>query len=137
MMFGFSLYAASTEAFVVIVNEHGPVPLHPLPVQPVNVDAVTVAVSGVEVSMTVVPKLTLTLQVVPQFTPLPVTVPAPSPLFVTLSVNCCSVNVAVTLRAAVITTVHVPVPVQPPPDQPVKLEPVDGDAVSVTDLLKS
>ena len=44
------------------------------------------------------------------------------------------VNVAVTLLAVVIDTVHEPVPVQAP-DQPVKVEPVDGDAVRVTDVL--
>jgi hypothetical protein len=40
-------------------------------------------------------------------------------------------NVAVTLRAAVMLTVHVPVPVQAPL-QPVKAEPVVGVAVRVT-----
>ena len=59
------------------------------------------------------------------------TTPAPVPVFVTLSAKLCSVNVAVTLRAAVIDTVHAPRPVQSP-DQPVNDEPASGDAVSVT-----
>lgn len=41
-------------------------------------------------------------------------------------------NVAVTEVAAFMVTVHVPVPVQPPPDQPVKVEPDVALAVSVT-----
>ena len=43
-----------------------------------------------------------------------------------------SVNWAVTDVAAVIDTTQVPVPEQPPPDHPVKVEPVDGVAVKVT-----
>ena len=41
-------------------------------------------------------------------------------------------NVAVTVVLAVRFTTHVPVPEHPPPDQPVKTEPVRGAAVSVT-----
>ena len=43
-----------------------------------------------------------------------------------------SVNVAVTDWSALIVTVHVPVPEQPAPLQPVKVEPAAGVAVSVT-----
>ena len=42
-------------------------------------------------------------------------------------------NVAVTERAALIATVHVPVPVQAPL-QPVNVEPLAADTVSVTDV---
>ena len=42
-------------------------------------------------------------------------------------------KVAVTDLAAVIETLQGPVPVQAP-DQPVKVEPVDGVAVSVTEV---
>jgi len=42
------------------------------------------------------------------------------------------VNVAVTDWSELIVTVHVPVPEQPPPDQPVKLEPDPDAAVNVT-----
>jgi len=48
------------------------------------------------------------------------------------SVSCCNVNVAVTLVAAVIDTVHVPVPEQPPPDQPLNVEPTPGVAARTT-----
>jgi hypothetical protein len=40
----------------------------------------------------------------------------------------------VTVIAAVIVVVHVPVPLQPPPDQPLKVEPAVGVAVSVTEV---
>jgi hypothetical protein len=43
-------------------------------------------------------------------------------------------NVAVTPWPEFIVTVQVPVPVQPPPDQPAKTEPEAADAVSVTDI---
>jgi hypothetical protein len=43
-----------------------------------------------------------------------------------------SVKVAVTVVAALAVTTQVPVPLQPPPDQPSKVEPVAGAAVSVT-----
>jgi hypothetical protein len=42
------------------------------------------------------------------------------------------VNVAVTAAAAFIVTVHRPVPLQPPPLQPVNADPAFGVAVSVT-----
>ena len=61
------------------------------------------------------------------------TVPAPEPLGVTVNVRK-GTNVAVTAVSVVIGTAHVPVPAQPPPDQPVKIDPVDGAAVSVTDV---
>ena len=43
-------------------------------------------------------------------------------------------NVAVTICAAFIVTVHVPAPLHPPPDQPEKYEPAFGVAVKVTDV---
>jgi hypothetical protein len=42
------------------------------------------------------------------------------------------VNVAATEVGLLIVTVHVLVPLQPPPDQPVKVEPFAGCAISVT-----
>jgi hypothetical protein len=42
-------------------------------------------------------------------------------------------NVAVTLRAWVIVTTQLPVPEQAP-DQPVNVDPGEGDAVNVTDV---
>ena len=53
-------------------------------------------------------------------------------LTLTESVYVLSVKVAVTDVAEVTVTVHVPVPLQPPPLQLVKVDPVAGDAVSVT-----
>jgi hypothetical protein len=63
--------------------------------------------------------------------------PVPLPIFTTLSVCCVSVNPAVTVFAASTVTEHVPVPVQPPPDHPVNVEPVAGIALSVTIVPKS
>ena len=73
-------------------------------------------------------------QVAPQVIPagLELTDPDPFPDFETLRLNVCSVKVAVTDVAAVIETTQVPVPEQPPPDHPVKVDPVDGVAVKVT-----
>jgi len=64
-----------------------------------------------------------------------VTVPAPVPFFVTVRAKLWSVNVAVTVVAAVMVTTHGPVPEHPPPLQLVKLEPVAGAAVRVTAVL--
>ena len=75
-------------------------------------------------------------QVAPQVIPagLEVTEPVPVPAFETVSEKVCRVNCADTEVAAVTDTTQVPVPEQPPPDQPVKVEPVVGVAVSVTDV---
>jgi hypothetical protein len=59
-----------------------------------------------------------------------VTVPVPVPALVTVRVGVV-MKVAVTDRAALIVTRHVPVPAQSP-DQPEKLEAPAGLAVSVT-----
>ena len=64
-----------------------------------------------------------------------VTVPLPAPACVTVSAKLCSVNVAVTVVAAVMVTVQVLFPVQPALDQPVNVDPVAGAAVSVTAVL--
>jgi hypothetical protein len=61
-----------------------------------------------------------------------VTVPAPVPALLTVSANGASAKVAVTVVAAVIVTTHEPVPLQPPPDQPLKIDPPAGVAVSVS-----
>src|SRR5262245_66519682 len=60
------------------------------------------------------------------------TPPVPLPDFVTVSMKAGKLNVAVTDVAALIVTVHIPVPAQPPPFQPVKSEPAAGVAVNVT-----
>src|SRR5215510_12985542 len=67
---------------------------------------------------------------------LEVTGPRPRPDLTTVSVNFCGgggwVNVAVTSTASIMVTVQSPVPEQPPPLQPAKVEPMPADAVSVT-----
>src|SRR6266545_1847186 len=61
-----------------------------------------------------------------------VTVPVPEPFIVTHTLAVTK-TVAVTFRAALIVTVHVPVPEQSP-DQPEKAEPEEAAAVSVTSV---
>ena len=64
-----------------------------------------------------------------------VTVPAPVPAFVTVAAKLLTepLNVAVTLRAAVIDVTQAPVPVHAPL-QPANVEPLAAAAVSVTDV---
>ena len=65
---------------------------------------------------------------------LELTEPVPVPSFETVSVSVINVNCAVTDIAPVTETTQVPVPEQPPPDHPVKVDPVDGVAVKVTEV---
>ena len=60
--------------------------------------------------------------------------PAPVPAFVTVSVWVLLVKFAVTVIGPVTLTVQVPVPEQPPPDQPVKFDVESPDAVKVTEV---
>src|SRR5262249_11758285 len=87
---------------------------------------------GVAVSVTNVPPSNEAAQVAPQSIPggSEVTVPVPDPL--TVRVTACLVNVAVTAVAAFMVRVQAPVPEQPPPLHPAKVDPVAGVAVSVT-----
>ena len=62
------------------------------------------------------------------------TEPEPFPVLLTVKVNVCSVKFALTVVAAVTEVTQVPVPEQPPPDHPVKVDPVDGVAVKVTEV---
>src|SRR5207253_642564 len=107
------------------VTTHVPVPEQPPPLQPVKVEPA----AGVAVSVTAVPLAKLAVHVAPQVIPAGalVTVPLPVPAGVTVRVK-----VAVTDVAAETVTVHAPVPVHPPPLQPLKIEPAAGAAVSVT-----
>lgn len=66
-----------------------------------------------------------------------VTVPEPVPDFETVRVWTSRVNVAVTKTVAFIVTTQVPIPEQPPPDQPVKFDPGAGVAVKVTTVPRS
>ena len=125
---------AVTVVSAVMVTTHVPVPLHPPPDQPVN----AMPAFGVAVNVTTVPVLYFSVQsegyMLAHMMPVGELLTVPAPLIV-LTVNVyCFTKVAVTVVLAVIVTAHVPVPVHPPPDQPVKIDPVDGAAVSVTNV---
>jgi hypothetical protein len=121
---------AVTEVAALIVTAQVPVPEQPPPVQPVNVEPA----AGVAVKVTGVPLANVAEHVAPQEIPAGalVTVPIPAPLELTVNVKVCSVNVAVTVVTAPSVTAQVPVPAQPPPLQPVNVEPAAGAAVRVT-----
>jgi hypothetical protein len=116
-------------AFMVTAQE--PLPEH-APLQPEKNDPA----AAVGLSVTTVPPAKLALQLPGQLMPAGelVTVPEPVPASATESVCACSVNVAVTAMAAVMETVQAPVPEQPPPLQPAKVDPTDGPAVRVTEI---
>jgi hypothetical protein len=63
---------------------------------------------------------------------LDVTVPVPVPALATVRSFCAGAKFAVTVVAAVTNTVQVPVPEQPPPDQPVNTELAAALAVRTT-----
>src|SRR3989475_5904382 len=112
------------------VRVQAPGPEQPPPLQPLTVEPP----AGAAVSVTAVPLAKLAAQVAPQVMPagLLVTLPAPVPALETVSVKVCRVKVAVTVVAALRVTVQAPGPEQPPPLQPLKVEPAAGAAVSVT-----
>ncbi len=60
------------------------------------------------------------------------TTPLPFPDLITSSVCRIEVKVAVTVWDRLRVTVHGLVPLQPPPLQPLKVEPLEGDAVRVS-----
>ena len=118
-----------------IVVTHVPVPEHP-PLQPVK----TAPVGAVAVSVTEVPESKDAEHVGPQLMPAgeEVTVPGAVPAFVIERAYEGGLNVALTCIAAVALAVNVqgPVPEQPlgvvpRSDQPAKVEPALGVAVSV------
>ncbi|HTX52057.1 MAG TPA: hypothetical protein VMD08_01505 [Candidatus Baltobacteraceae bacterium] len=113
-----------------MVTVQGAVPEHPPPLQPAKVDPPL----GVAVKVTLVPLAKLALQVAPQLIPagLLVTVPVPVPASVTVKGYVIWVKVAVTFWTALMVTVQGPVPLHPPPLQPVKVDPPLGVAVRVT-----
>src|SRR5439155_22375007 len=90
--------------------------------------------AGAAVSVTAVPLVKLAEQVTPQVIPagVLVTVPMPVPALETVRTKVCDAKVAVTVVAAETVTTYVPVPEQPPPLQPLKVEPAAGVAVIVT-----
>ena len=119
-----------TEVAALSVTVQVPVPEQPPPVQPVKVELA----SGVAVRMTAVPLGNAAEHVAPQVMPagLLVTVPAPAPDLLNVNMKVGIANVAVTVVPAFRVTVQVPLPEQPPPLQPVKVEPASGVAVRVT-----
>src|SRR5213076_2587955 len=104
-------------------------PEQPPPLQPPKVEPA----AGAAVSVTAVPLAKLAAQVAPQVIPPGelVTVPLPVPALLTVIAKLGRLNVAVTVVAALKVTVQVPVPEQPPPLQPVKIEPAAGVALRV------
>ena len=106
-----------------------PVPEQPPPLQPVKVEPA----AGVAVKVTAVPTVNEAEQAAPQEIPegALLTVPLPVPVLVTLRAKDCWTKPAVTEAAALIVTMQVPVPEQPPL-QPVKVELASGVAVKVT-----
>src|SRR5437867_7204944 len=107
-----------------------PVPEQLPPLQPVKVEPA----AGAAVKVTAVPLTYVAAQVAPQEMPAGalVTVPVPAPLGLTVSVKVGTAKVAVTVVPALSVTVQVPVPEQPPPLQPLNVDPAAGAAVKVT-----
>jgi hypothetical protein len=105
-----------------------PLPLQAL-LQPVKVESA----AAVAVSATAAPSTKVLEQVEPQLIPSGSSSPCPrpAPAFVAVSVRE-RVKVAVTCWSLLSCTWHVPVPEQPPPDQPLKTGPAAGIAVNVT-----
>ncbi len=100
-------------------------PEEPSPDQPPNAEPDV----GVPVRVTAVPGAYRCEQALGQLMPVPVTVPAPATETVSEG-N--AVKVAVMLWSELIVTVHVPVPAQPPPDQPANVDSAAGVAVNTT-----
>ena len=119
--------------FVVSVTVHVPVPEHPAPLQPANVDPLF----GVAVTVTTEP-LGKVMQPAPQEIPVTevvnVPVPVPPPITVRFTGGALRVKVASTVVSAFRVTVHVPVPEHPAPLHPAKIEPLAGVALSLTEL---
>ena len=111
------------------VTTHVPVPLQPPPDQPVNDDPTP----AVAVNVIVDPCSIVSEHDAPQLMPagVDVTVPTPVPDLVTETGYVFNAKFAVTVVAEVTATVHDPVPVQPPPDQPVNVDEADGLAINV------
>src|SRR5439155_123308 len=121
---------AVTVVAALSVTVQVPVPEQPPPLQPLKIEPA----AGAAVRVTGVPVANAVEHVAPQEIPagLLVTVPVPAPVLLTVSVKLCTAKVAVTVVAALSVTVQVPVPEQPPPLQPLKIEPAAGAAVRVT-----
>jgi hypothetical protein len=122
-----ALKVAVTERAALMVTVQLPGP-EQLPDQPANLERAEATAE----SVTTLPCRKACAQVEPQVIPagLELTVPAPRPAFVSVSALSLS-NRAVTERAAAIVTVQLPLPEQAP-DQPLKDDPAEVVAASVT-----
>ena len=128
---GMRVKVAVTVVSAVMGRTQLPLPEQPPPDQPVNVEPP----AGDAVNVTTVALENVSVQVTPQAIPegALVTVPAPVPALTTVKVRSgMRVKVAVTVVSAVMGRTQLPLPEQPPPDQPVNVEPPAGDAVNVT-----
>jgi hypothetical protein len=114
---------------LVAVTVHAPVPEQPPPDQPEN----TEPPAAVAVRTTELPDGNVAEHVVPHVIRAGalVTLPLPRPARTTVSATGAGANAAPTVIAVASVTVHGPLP-EHPPDQPVKIEPAAGVAVSVT-----
>ena len=111
-----------------MVTLHEPVPLH-APLQPLK----TCPAAGVAARLTDAPETNVAEQVAPQLMPAGALVTDPVPVPAKEVVNVKSgEKFAVTVAAAFIATVQVPVPEHRPPLQPVNTEPPAAAAVKVT-----
>src|SRR5437870_8503573 len=115
---------------IVTVQVVSETPSHPL--QPPKVEPPP----ALAVSVTTLPLSYVNTHVGPQLMPpsLEVTVPLPVPPLLTVRVNRCTLNVAVTDRAPLIVTVQVVSETPSHPLQPPKVEPPLALGVSVTTL---
>src|SRR5580704_80670 len=118
-----------TVVFAVIVTVQGSTPAQPPPDQPAKVELL----AATAVNVTWVPTAKLAEQVAPQLIPDGplVTVPEPLPVGAIDSMKPLSANFASTVALAVSASAHGPLPLHPPPLQPVKFEPVLALAVKV------
>src|SRR5262245_19886682 len=121
---------AVTVVALVRVTVQMPVPEHPPPDQPANIEPP----AAVAVSTTALPDGKLAEHVVPHAMPVGelVTLPLPSPARTTVTDTGAGTNAAPTVVAAASVSVHAPVPEHPPPDHPVNTEPAAAVAESVT-----
>jgi hypothetical protein len=139
----FRAKSALTVRAALMVTVQVPVPEQPPPLQPVNV----AVEEGMAVKVTSVPLLNDAEHVAPQLIPAGelVTVPGPKPERSAVSTNVevgggvvevelLRAKSALTVRAALMLTVQVPVPEQPPPLQPVNVAVEEGMAVKVTSV---
>lgn len=125
----FELNVAVTDRAAVIVTVQVVAePEQPPPDHPANADPE----AGLSVSVTLLPRAGLDVHDPGHEMPAPLTLPEPVPTTETLSGRV-ALKVAVTDWAVIMLTEQVvAVPEQPPPDQPAKVEPAAGVAVSVT-----